>query len=364
MSFDRTYRLAILGLMTAGLLSLAGCPSPDAGGGPGDDAPDAPDGDGPNTPGGADPDDADTKAVGLFVMGPNMGLVGFGRVEALDGENVDVTTELATGPDTILTPRDAVIDRRGALYVLSGARGGSVAVYDNPLTANGGRRPDRVVYGEATGISRSPTGLAIDDENDLLYVSNLLEGVVVFDISSPDAFDGEVAPVRAFEIDYPMFQAAQVRFANGSLYVADVRGATTDILAFDQPQSLDGLVAPDRVISSTGFDDRIGFSIDPLDRLLVGARENGLVLMFENAAALDGAVTPDLTLTIAGADVEPWTSFATSDSDDRLFVADANGARIYVFDELTDLASGAREADRIIDSSELLVPDRLIVFER
>lgn len=299
----------------------------------------------------------------LFAIGPNMGLVGFDNAQTLSGSKVAVTTELSRSSKLVSQPRGAALDHNGALYLVSGANRGSIAVFDNPLAANGGRRPDRSVFGPQSQIARSATGIAIDRDNGLLYVADSTSDLLVFDISSPEAFDGDVAPVRTFDVDHLRFRPMQMCFANGSLYLVNARGGTSDIFVFDNPGSLTGKVAPDRVITHQGFDNKIGVHVDAQDRLLVGVRGLGQVLIFNDAATLDGPATPDVELSISGADVDPQPSFAMTDSQDRLYVADATGNVVFSFDRASELASGARAADRTIDSSDLIAPNRLLVYE-
>lgn len=298
----------------------------------------------------------------LFAMGPNMGFVGFDEAEKTNGAKVAVTTELSLSNKTVSRPRGAALDKHGRLYLVSGANGGSIAVYDKPLNANGHRRPDRIVAGKATRISRSPTGIAIDRQNDLLYVSNAVTDLLVFDISSPEKFQGPIAPLRTFDVDMSLFRAKQICFANGSLYVVTARGGTSDILAFDKPDKLRGKVTPDRVISYQEFDNRVGVDVDSKDRLLVGVRKLGKVLIYRKASTLDGPAKPDVMLSIAGTDVAPMPSFATTDSEDRLYIADANGGVLFSFDNSAQLTSGEHFPDRTIDSRDLIAPSRLLVF--
>lgn len=300
----------------------------------------------------------------LFVIGPNTGFVSFANAETLNDSTAAVAAELMLSRSTVLQPRDAALDSRGALYLLSRTNGGSIAVYDDPRTATGSRAPDRKVFGEATQISRSPTGIAIDAENDLLYVSNLLTETLVFDISAPESFQGDVAPMRTFEVDVSQFRPEQLRFANGSLYMADARGGTTDIIAFDHPGALRGKVKPDRTITHAGFDNKVGVDVDAKDRLLVAVRKLGQVLMFNNASKLDGVATPDVALSIAAADVPPQPSFATTDSQDRLYVTDSNGNVVFSFDRASELVSGQHYPNRTIGSRELIAPNRLLLVER
>lgn len=300
----------------------------------------------------------------LFVLGQNTGFIGFHGAENLNGVDLPAPIELFSSQTTVVKPRDAVLDSRGALYVINGAKDGSIAIYDNPNTATGNRPPDRIVFGDTTQLAKNPTGLAIDRENDLLYVSNGMDDFLVFEIAPSELFDGDVAPLRTFFIDLPLLRIEQIRFANGSLYAVDPRGGTSDILAFDDPEALQGAVMPDRVISNVGFDNTIGIDVDAADRMWIGIRDLGEVWMFHDARMLDGAAAPDVALSVADMPISPMPSFATTDSEDRLYIADSNGNVIFVFDEASELVGGATPPDRVIDSVELIAPNRLVAFEQ
>ena len=206
-------KLAIATIGTASALFPSGCVATD---GPDADVIDSLNGQSAQQPAGSPSkdDDAELRTT-LFVLGPNTGLVGFDAADGLNGLNLPATTELMAGNSTVIQPRDAALDRRGALYVISGANGGSIAIYENPLSATGTRPPDRAVFGAATLLSKNPTGIAIDRDNDLLFVSNAVTDMLVFDIRSPESFDGNIAPLRTFRIDLPLFSPEQIRFANG-----------------------------------------------------------------------------------------------------------------------------------------------------
>ncbi|MEZ6063461.1 MAG: hypothetical protein R3C19_24195 [Planctomycetaceae bacterium] len=212
--------------------------------------------------------------LSLFAIGPNMGLVGFDSAETLNGARITPTTELMHGARTVSRPRDAAIDRHGALYLISGANGGSVAVYENPLTANGSRKPDRMVFGRNTQISKSPTGIAIDRENERLYLSNAVTGILVFDISSSQAFSGDVTPLRVFRVDQP----CAVRSRSGLQPELATLSTLAEIHRTSRcstHRAIPGDATPNRTINHMDFDNRIGIDVDSAGRLLVAARTSG-----------------------------------------------------------------------------------------
>ncbi len=109
---------------------------------------------------------------------------------------------------------------------------------------------------------------------------------------------------------------------------------------------------------------KIGVDVDANDRMLVGVRKLGQVLIFNNASTLDGAAEPDVALSIASPDVKPMPAFATMDSEDRLYIADSNGNVVFSFDRASELTSGEHFPSRTIDSSDLIAPNRLLLYER
>ncbi len=307
-----------------------------------------------------DEPDALTQTM-LYVI--SSGLQGYRDAGTLRGPTITATTDLDSDPAG--DPVDAAFDARGALYVISSLNTGTIAVYDNPLTATGNRTPDRMVSGDLTGLF-IPTGLAIDVENDLLYVSNgfsnSVSHVVVFDLGTPDAFDGNVEPISTFDVDMDsVLFADQVQFANGSLYVVDA----PEILVFDSPADLKGPAIPDRVITNAAFDDNIQIHLADADRMIVASGDTGgtdQVFILERASTLDGAVEPDVVLTVARTTGTADTIFAAIDSQDRLFIADGWNGVIYTFDNASTLTSGEYFADRDFDLGTYL-PDRLLLSE-
>jgi hypothetical protein len=303
----------------------------------------------------------------LFVLHPNVGFLGYENPATLGSSHAAVTTTLAMSPETVLAPRDVALDACGALYFASGARGGAIAVYDDPRLATGSRRPDRRVSGKATRVA-SPIGLAIDQEKHLLYVllrrSAVQPTVVVFDISTPHDFNGEVAPLRTFQVAVTNLNAQQVRCAHGSLYMVNMRGDTAEILAFDRPETLHGSVVADRVLTSAALQGEIHIEVDAKDRLLVSVPGAGQVQIYAGASQLAGPVAPSVTFTIAGTTAKPQPTCAITDAQDRLYLVDAFRSVIYAFDHTSTLSSGQHSPDREIDTKGAMVPKLLLLLER
>lgn len=156
---------------------------------------------------------------------------------------------------------------------------------------------------------------------------------------SPDTADGTVSPDRVISgantLIFGTWDGAYDSNTD-SLYVVDLN--TVSILIFDGVSATNGNVAPSRVVSggSTGITNNPqSAAIDKKRNLLYVAGPMGVVV-FSNATTVDGNVAP--LHTIAGANTNFSGSsnirLALDETHDRLFVSDPNNATpsIFVFD--------------------------------
>ncbi|GJM26757.1 MAG: hypothetical protein DHS20C16_31720 [Phycisphaerae bacterium] len=308
--------------------------------------------------GGSDNDDP---IVALILTGQNTNHSSFDDVVGVDGENILSSTALEYGNASgVLRGQDAVVSSNGVLFICSESND-TIAIYESFLTASGTRQPDRTVSGEATLID-APISVAIDQENDVLYVIGKFdEFVYVFEDVSLETFDGEVEPSRMFTRNSGTFSPDQVFFADGSVYVAD----DEFIYIFEDDGTLEGDVQPDRQFSSGlfGSNTRYNISVDSRDRLILTDRDDE-VFIYNNASTIDGSPAPDLTITI-----EDTGSLhaASIDSFDTLYAMDLTGDAIYVFDDvegMIELGDGTYDPDRIIKGPDFNSADRMFLHER
>jgi DNA-binding beta-propeller fold protein YncE len=301
----------------------------------------------------------------LFSLGQNNGLAGYDDPSALDGTTIDPDQELSPAEAMVRTIRDAAIDGRNALYIAN-TGDSSIAIYDNPLTASGARMPSRRITGDASETF-SPFSVAVDTVADELYLSNSSgtdrDEIRVYDISSPETFDGDIPPTRTFATGETSFEPMQLVFAGGSLYVSVARNNTLDIQVFDTPGDLVGEVTVDRVISNASFETGSGFYVDAADRLIVANRDGETVQIWNGASELDGSPGPDVTITIDGVVGSQSLEHAVTDSEGRLYVLDNGRSAIYVFDDITALSDGPATPDREFNADTSGF-GRLLIWER
>jgi len=290
----------------------------------------------------------------LFVVSPNTNLLTFANPGALNGAGVTPTTELELGlGGQIVSPKDAIVTPAGILIVANSA---GISIFENAFTATGPRAADRIVEGAESGIS-TPVDVAYDAENDILFVSEdaTSNEILVFDNVSNLAFDGDVQPSRTIGTNDNAFDAEQMRFFGGALYVV----SRENVLIFENASTLDTSdFTADRLFTSPMIDEP-GISIDSMGRLIV-ANEDDSVRIWNDASTVDGSPAPDLELTIQDA---VRIDSAVIDANDRMYAADRTRNLIYTIDNVSQLSSGTVQADRVNEADELQTPERLFLFE-
>ncbi len=351
----------VVGLLGAFLFVGSGCtPVVPGGGGDGDntnntDDPDSNnDGQNGDTPDDNDEDQDTTDRRTLFVVSPNTNLLSFDDPGLLDGSSVLPSTELELGINgQLVSPNDAVVTPGGILIVANAA---GVSFFENAFTASGPRPANRILEGLDSGIN-SPVDVAYDPVNDVLFVSENVNSdeIFVFDDVSNVVFEGDPRPDRTIGTDDNSFDAEQMRFFDGALYVV----SRDDILIFENASTLDTLdFVADRILSSPLIDEP-GISIDPNGRLVV-TNSDDTVRIWNDAASVDGSPAPDLELTIQGAS---RIDSAVIDSNDRLYAADRDLNQIYSIAEVSQLESGEVVSGFINEADTLQTPERLFLFE-
>jgi|GEM_PF-4866290 len=298
--------------------------------------------------------------VTLLSLANGAELTGYDGADQLNTTELEPAQRLKDSTETVDGARGFALDRRGALYLCS-AYDGSIAVYDDPRSASGTKRPDRRALPTSLQ-SEHISDIAIDTERDELYLVDGYDVVFVFDISEDAVFDGQIDPIRAFTIDVDYFTPQEIEFSNGSLYVADAR-VIYEVFIFDNPSTLDGLVEFDRTFTHDEIELDAGLHVDAMSRFLIANRAIDTIMIWNDAMQLNGSSEPDVIFSIDGVLGDQSLEHAVTDSDDRLYVLD-NGDRevVHVFDDITTLADGYLMANRefAVDTSGL---GRLLTVE-
>jgi len=212
-----------------------------------------------------------------------------------------------------------------------------ILVFDQAGAAGGPTRPDRIIIGPNT-LLNYPNGLFLDVATDRLYVASYMNSrILVFDNAS--SAGGDVAPARAIGGSTSTLlgpRGLTLDLAADRLYVANSYANT--VVIFDNASTLDGDVAPTRVISGehTLLNDPRGIEVDPArDQLYVVNRTDSYdphrpVVVF-TATIASGNITP--TRAIAHSSLfYPTGSFLLSDT---LYIATGPYNAIHIYDNVS-----------------------------
>jgi hypothetical protein len=220
----------------------------------------------------------------------------------------------------------------GTLFI--GNRGtAGVAAVEGATAADGQTALDRFVSGDQTELVE-PTYAAcyaVGGADDDLYVGDeATSSILVF---SPAAtVDGDVAPARVLagsNVPLEDPRSVMVDTARDILYAANRGGHR--IYAWDDASTVDGNVAPDREISY--FDWITDMYVDAAnDRAYVYG--GGELLILDDLSTLDGPDTVPDRVVAGDATLLAGSFIAVDVARDRLYVSVRNDQRILVFHNL------------------------------
>lgn len=177
--------------------------------------------------------------------------------------------------------------------------------------------------------------IALDIQNDFLYIANGIGGIVVYDISVPES------PVFVSQINTT--GAAQDIDISGDNAIVAVGGLGVDIIDFSDPAN------PEFITNITGIGSAFNLSV-----------ENGLayVARWETVEIID--VSDPQNPVLAGWEDTRTRAMGLTVSDSIIYVADWSFLEIYRFGEsrqqdihldLTDIDMGDVEPGEIIDTT-------------
>ncbi|MHC4410309.1 MAG: NHL repeat-containing protein [Planctomycetota bacterium] len=177
----------------------------------------------------------------------------------------------------------------------------AIKFFDSVSTLNGDVAPTRTLSGAATLISgANGYEVFVDAARDLLYMA-VEGGVLVF--ANASTIDGDVAPVRNITGGNTGFSGSRdirlyVDSVNDRLYLLDGDIATLSV--FDNASTVDGNSAPNRVVTggNTLFNFPWGIAVDVArDIVYVADESNNEIYIFDNASTIDGDIAPNRVLS-------------------------------------------------------------------
>lgn len=286
-------------------------------------------------------------------------VVSYSNPSAVNG-NITPDTNLQGAQTLLDRPADIVVNSANQLLAVNFDTGsGTITTYDDAPATNGNLEPDGNVQGAAAQLVQ-PASLTINADQDLLFVSDLAGDQILVFANTSDTLNGNLAPTRIIQSTGFLNNPTGINFgANDDLYVANNGGG--DILVFANASNLNGDITPTRVITSAAFNNPFDVFIDADDNMIVvnaGAPE---VLTFNNAASLNANQEPDFTLTVNGAGT---LSAIAVDSDGTGYIVDNTANAVYSFDDVAT-QNGSANPDRTIQgaNTQLNAPIRVFLAE-
>ncbi len=136
---------------------------------------------------------------------------------------------------------------------------GSIAIFDNISTLNGGQTPARHIYGNLTQL-RQPHGCWLDEANDRLYVANSF-GCNILVFNNASTINGNTAPDRV--ISHPTLSTPVYIFIDNTadrMFVACSGvgcGGPPKVCIFNNASTINGVVNPN--VRIEGSNTRLGY---------------------------------------------------------------------------------------------------------
>lgn len=198
---------------------------------------------------------------------------------------------------------------KGLLYVVnSGPNGNDASIlrFRGATEVGGDTAPDATITGASTTLVCPYFG-HLDTTNDRLYIADPCSSAVnVFDNAS--TITGNAAPDRRITGALTQFapagatsmMAVTVDASKDILYVStsEITGAIAKVAVFDDAATVNGNVAPDRVITTPATAGSMlkfnhGIYLDAKnDRIFVASSGDGSILIWDDASTKDGSTAP------------------------------------------------------------------------
>ena len=269
--------------------------------------------------------------------------------------NIAPDTNLEGAQTQLDGPSDIVVTGNDTL-IASNFNTDTVTSYANARESNGNLTPDGNVQGAATLLD-DPTTLAVNMAEDLLFVANfgVNDEILVYTGASTSSLNGNLAPTRVItstDIQNPV----GINFgADDDLYV--VNSVLNNVVVIANASTTNGNVAATRIIDSASFVTPFDVFIDSNDTMYV-VDFTGFIYTFNGASTLNGTVAPDFTLEVPPA--VQLTAIAV-DSNGTGYIVDFAADAVYSYDNLATL-NGALNPDRTIQGAQTQLDGPIRVF--
>jgi len=189
---------------------------------------------------------------------------------------------------------------------------------------------DRLILGGNTSLAGDIGSLALDTQNDRLYVGNQVN-IQVFNGASQA--DGNVPPARSMSMSGGNAASVFLDTVNDRLYIGD--NVSSGVRVYNSASTQKNAPATDRFI--TGADAVLGVQVDTTKNILyvstVAAGPVYTIRVYDSASTVDGAAAPNRTITphINTTD-QPVGAIFLDKANDRLYVAGGTNAQVMVFE--------------------------------
>ncbi len=250
-----------------------------------------------------------------------------------------VSDGTATATDTVDVGVNTTVTQTPVLLIAS-FNGDNVVGYDisDPNAINGNIAPSANLGGAQTLIDR-PSDIVLDKDGELLVLNFGARSVTTYaDAADLSGINGNVAPLRNVQGAATLLtnpSSLAFRESSDLLFVSENVNDVILVFASASTSGFNGNLPPVRTIASADIEAPVGINFGSGDTLYV-ANQTAVpsVSVFENAGTLNGNVAATRVIT-SGAFNLLFDVFV--DGNDRMFVLDTGNGQVHVFNNASTL---------------------------
>lgn len=224
----------------------------------------------------------------------------------------------------------------------------AVYFYDDASRLKGSSSPSRVLDGAK--LTTMTADVEVDDQRDLLYVAGS-DGIAIFENAS--TIDGNRAPRNVVTAVTVSDQRLALDVKNDVLYVVD--GSGCNIHRFESASRLKNGSSPDAtLVVPCSF--MWGLALDPeRDILYIGDQTDDNIRAYDRISRRDsGNLNPSRVIEGAKTLIQGTSDIHLDVARDVLYIADADGNQVLVFDKVSQ-ADGNKSPAYTIDATNTVL---------